>query len=414
MKLTVLNWFVFPAMGLVWSMTVPIFNHFYCADMPIEHVTEMMDPQDWDSDTYQMINFIGLAENYGYTAEEYKVTTKDGYILTLHRISGSPSSPKAPGKPAVYLQHGILLSSDSWILMGPEKDLAFLLADQGKDVWLGNTRGNTYSRAHVKLDPAEEQFWEFSYHEMGIYDLPAIIDTILDMTDSQKLEYYGYSMGTTISYVLLSQRPEYNQKISKMYHIAPVAKWGSTLKSMLKVMDVIFDALKEFITFFKFQQLLPQSAMAAELGKKQCDESSFFQPICFTLFSTIGLDKSRFNQTLLPHVMKHFPAGVSKYTVYHYNQNYNTHKFAAYDYGVGINLKKYGTAKPPKYDLSKVKVPVTIWYADNDDIAYPDNVFSLAKELPNVIDVNKVDDPKFNHFDFLWATDVRQLVYNKL
>ena len=39
--------------------------------------------------------------------------------------------------------------------------LAFVLADLGFDVWLGNFRGNAYSRRHVSLDPdVDLEFWK--------------------------------------------------------------------------------------------------------------------------------------------------------------------------------------------------------------------------------------------------------------
>lgn len=62
-------------------------------------------------------------EKYGYDAEEHKVVTRDGYKLTVHRIPSTPSSPPSPGKPVVFLQHGIFGSSDHWVMLGPEKDL---------------------------------------------------------------------------------------------------------------------------------------------------------------------------------------------------------------------------------------------------------------------------------------------------
>ena len=58
---------------------------------------------------------------------------------------------------------------------------------------------------------------------MGVYDLPASIDYVLNATSSEKLTYIGHSQGTTEFFVLLSERPEYNQKITKMIALAPIA-----------------------------------------------------------------------------------------------------------------------------------------------------------------------------------------------
>lgn len=66
---------------------------------------------------------MDIVEQWGYDAEEHKVTTEDGYILTVHRIKGSPKSPPAHGKPAILLIHGLFAASDIWVLRGPGKDL---------------------------------------------------------------------------------------------------------------------------------------------------------------------------------------------------------------------------------------------------------------------------------------------------
>ena len=38
----------------------------------------------------------------------------------------------------------------------------YVLADAGYDVWLGNYRGNTYSRKHESLNPEDYTFWQYS------------------------------------------------------------------------------------------------------------------------------------------------------------------------------------------------------------------------------------------------------------
>lgn len=72
--------------------------------------------------------------------------------------------------------------------------LAYILADAGYDVWLGNSRGNRYSRKHKVLNPDKDAaYWAFSWHQMGVYDLPAEIDYVLAQTKQENLFYAGHS-----------------------------------------------------------------------------------------------------------------------------------------------------------------------------------------------------------------------------
>lgn len=62
-----------------------------------------------------------------------------------------------------------------------------------------------------------------SFHEMGYYDVPAMVDLILAESGANQLFYVGHSMGTTMFYVMCSTRPEYNRKVRAMFSLAPVA-----------------------------------------------------------------------------------------------------------------------------------------------------------------------------------------------
>lgn len=48
---------------------------------------------------------------------------------------------------------------------------------------MGNNRGNVYSRGHETLDPQhDKEFYQYSFFEMGVYDLPAMVDYIRNYT----------------------------------------------------------------------------------------------------------------------------------------------------------------------------------------------------------------------------------------
>uniref|UniRef100_T1GXH1 AB hydrolase-1 domain-containing protein n=1 Tax=Megaselia scalaris TaxID=36166 RepID=T1GXH1_MEGSC len=98
----------------------------------------------------------------------------------------------------------------------------FLLADAGYDVWLANTRGNSYSRAHNTLTMENEDFWEFSFHEIGFYDLPALIDFIRKETAFHQLMFIGHSQGATAFLVMCSMKPEYNERVILFQALAPL------------------------------------------------------------------------------------------------------------------------------------------------------------------------------------------------
>ena len=133
---------------------------------------------------------------HGLKFSEYIVKTDDEYFLTLHRVW--LEIPEFQGnRPVVFLQHGMLSSSEVWIL-NESKSVAFKLAKEGYDVWMGNNRGNIYSRGHERLnakgDVAEKkEYFDFSFYEMGKYDLPAMIDRALEVSGADEISYIGHS-----------------------------------------------------------------------------------------------------------------------------------------------------------------------------------------------------------------------------
>lgn len=56
----------------------------------------------------------------------------------------------------------------------------------GYDVWLMNTRGNTFSREHVALDDSQPAYWRFTMDHFAMEDVPATVDYIRTVTGYSK------------------------------------------------------------------------------------------------------------------------------------------------------------------------------------------------------------------------------------
>ena len=87
----------------------------------------------------------------------------------------------------------------------------YILADAGYDVWLGNYRGNTYSRNHTFLNPDalfNHKFWDFTWDEMAKYDIPSMVEKVLEVTGEEEIFYAGHSMGTTAFMAMGHYRPD--------------------------------------------------------------------------------------------------------------------------------------------------------------------------------------------------------------
>ncbi|XP_076665763.1 lipase 3 isoform X2 [Andrena cerasifolii] len=315
----------------------------------------------------------------------------------------------------ILIHHGLLSSSADWVLLGPNKALAYLLCDNGYDIWLGNARGNAYSRKHKQYTTKDREFWDFSWHEIGYYDLPATIDYILEQTGSTELYYVGYSQGTTAFYVMASERSEYNRKIKGVVNLAPIAFLSNHRSPLLKFVVHFYGLMEWGSSYCNVHQWFPRNRLQARaLGTIiRNAPGSLTKSFCMGWFYLIaGFGSDQLDKSMLPLILGHFPAGSSAKQMIHYSQSIISGSFRKFDYGATENLKIYGSTQPPKYDLEKVKTPIVMFYSENDFLTDPADVKKLVARLPNVIETRKIEYSKFNHIDYLWGRDARTLLYN--
>ena len=290
-----------------------------------------------------------------------------------------------------------------------------------------NNRGNRYSRNHTYWDPQRDavKFWNFSWHENGLYDLPVTIDYILESTNRTKLLYVGNSMGCTEFFVLTSLLPEYQQKISYMVGLNPstyahsinliqpiirMGLWG--IKLMENVLGEIMPHSEFYVKHcFSFDLMLRicKESLYLLLGRheKMIEEVRFFK-ICRIFFFKFFIFLF---QSQLPVIFGHVPSGSSFKQTLHYIQGFKRQRFAQFDYGKLENLRRYGSEQPPDYSLKSIKTPISLYHSPNDNLVSSADIKFLRSQIVNLISYNEVPYKPWNHVSNLWNVNARKFIH---
>ncbi|XP_063913078.1 lipase 1-like [Zophobas morio] len=321
-----------------------------------------------------------ILTKYGYANEIHHVTTSDGYILTLHRILRDKNTTHKP----VLVLHGLFVESSSFVSTGVKNGLA----DESYDVWLGNVRGTPSSRNHTTLHPNRDpKFWDFSWHEMGTIDLPAMVDYVLNVTHQASLYYVGYSQGTTIFFVMMATHPTYNAKIKVHMAMAPVAYLGH-MKSV-SVGTNWNNILNLWFKVFKINEVPPNNLFF--VLRRVC---SFSFRLCNLISMAIFASKTnQEDSNTLTYFLRHF---------------------VRYDFGRKKNEEVYGSSTPPSYNLSLVSTKCHLFYSRDDLLVTEVDAVRVCKELGGACASSNLVNGTINHPDWLIGNRIRELVYSKL
>jgi len=145
---------------------------------------------------------------------------------------------KARDKGPILIMHGLFQSSGVFVTSGVDS-LAFVLADAGFDVWLGNNR--CVEKRHDQYKTHQYEFWDWSIDELAKYDFPSLIDYVLQATKFEQLVYIGHSQGTSQAFLGLHFNSQISSKIrcfvalAPALYIGPLLKYCTSLSIMLKL-----------------------------------------------------------------------------------------------------------------------------------------------------------------------------------
>ncbi|KAL1481624.1 hypothetical protein MTO96_034338 [Rhipicephalus appendiculatus] len=352
-----------------------------------------------------------LIRYHHYPCEIIHVTTKDGYVIEVDRVPrGRQDGQGGTSRYPVLLVTALLCASDIWFLNYPSQSLGkcfkpfsttvgFLLADAGFDVWSMNTREVSRYSNHTTLSKDDPAYWKFSFDEIGRYDIPAVVDHVLNATGAKKLTIVCMSQGGAASLVFLSMRPEYNKKVDLVVAYCPAAN-VSRSKPPASLVLRIAPLLSIAAYPFSRAGYLGASEGLSEFLSKAC--KIFNGEACSLAISiTAFASPYQLNETRMPVYVGHYPVGTTIQNYKHYHQNYEGKDFLMYDHGAKENRKRYGQADAPAYPLERIRTPWAIFSSEGDTFASPGDVEPLVARLgARVIMHQVVPQKSMRHADF--------------
>lgn len=218
---------------------------------------------DTSNDEAINMDALGLIKRSGYDYEEHYVVADDGYVTQLVRLINPLAVKTELKSPPVLLFHGANIDNSAYLLASsiqhhPEKyprsleedgpitssnrSLAFMLANNGYDVWLMSTRGsNKQNQAYVEdVAAAREQpnfrpsksdfkfvkknkkkYWNYGLDDIIQYELHNQIDKVRQLTNSDEVSIFCYSLSTPTTMVFLANHPDYAKKVRIYTQMAP-------------------------------------------------------------------------------------------------------------------------------------------------------------------------------------------------
>uniref|UniRef100_A0A8C0BSU8 AB hydrolase-1 domain-containing protein n=1 Tax=Buteo japonicus TaxID=224669 RepID=A0A8C0BSU8_9AVES len=266
---------------------------------------------------------------------------------------------------------------------------------------MGNSRGTSWSRRHQHLSVDQVEFWDFSFHEMAMYDLPAMIDFVLQKTGQKQIYYVGYSQGCTVAFIAFSSMPELAQKIQMFFALAPVVIIKHARRSSAVETGLSMGALVGFLDRLPGKkQFLPQL----------CKHPLLHKPCANLLFLLGGYNEKNLNMTRLDVYTSHYPDGTSVKNMIHWAQ-VGSLKRVDHD-GSSSERPVSLQETPPSYRVEEMPVPTAVWSGGEDWAADWRDVRLLLPRIAHLVTYGHI--PDWNHWDFVWGLDAPGRLYSSI
>ncbi|KQJ99103.1 triacylglycerol lipase 2 isoform X2 [Brachypodium distachyon] len=299
----------------------------------------------------------------------------------------------------------------TWLLGSPEESLAYVLADRGFDVWVANNRGTRWSRRHTSLDATSWRYWDWSWDDLVVNDMPDVVDYVRTRT-AHKPHYVGHSMGTLVALAALSEG-KVSEKLKSATLLSPVAYLSHMTTPLGILLANTFAG--ELISDLGVAEFNPTSPEVTNIVSGLCHNPGIN---CYDFIRDFTGENYCLNSSAIDVVLQYEPQPTSTKTLVHFAQTFRAGVLTKYDYvSPEVNVENYGQEEPPAYNMSRIPVgfPLFLSYGGQDDLADPADVDLLLADLRRgghsdaTMTVQYLD--KFAHLDFIFGVCAKDYVY---
>ncbi|KAF2292338.1 hypothetical protein GH714_020271 [Hevea brasiliensis] len=327
---------------------------------------------------------------------------KHNYVCEEHTFAENPSWEvrRVPrNRPPVLLQHGLLMDGITWLLLPPEQSLAFLLADNGYDVWLANTRERNIAA-----------YWDWSWDELVAYDLPATYKYVHVQT-GQKLHYVGHSLGTLIALASFSK----SQVLNMLRSAALLAQLLILYTGGILEFDPRgYLCNSAFLPFLYHLSSAWESVI--KFLKDICKRTGID---CTNLLTSFTGQNCCLNSSIVDVFLDHEPQSSSTKNMMHLSQMIREGTITMFNYNnKDENRKHYGQPTPPVYKMTNIPKHLPLFLSNGGADALSD-----VNDVQLLLDSLKDHDgdklviqyrADYAHADYVMGENAKQDVYEPL
>ena len=316
------------------------------------------------------------------------------------------------------LQHGLLDNSATWLIQNSSNALPFMLADQGYDVWMTNSRGNINSKEHMhpevfNVHDIHSKYFDFTWDEMGKFDLPANLDYIISHSEFDKAFYVGHSQGTTQFFVAADVMENIGDKVAGFIGIGPVMYVGNLYSPFLRIL--MHTGILELLDWLKVYNFLVLPYFFSPTIRAVM--INFRHTVWRIIGWICGIDEEiRIDLSRVPVLGNHEPGGTSLKNVFHWSRMVQSGEFSYHDYGSDkLNLEHYNQSKPLLYNTTHIgevfhSFPSFLLAGENDALVSKKDLAKLVDIIgPSGTKVERLD--RFAHVDYVWGKEAKEKVF---